>query len=376
MGITWISEGAEDFAGEVAYQRHLDRILVSVPVACPVRGCEWVAIDGESLADHRAVAHPRTLPRLLVNGSDARAMEILRSPPDAGDLQILGDGQLEFTAPGRPTARRGSPADLAAAMRSSSGAGDWLLRLHGISDGDIVIQYRLRLRVLADDQMRAIDQSFLQTFSRRDLPELVPLEFAQLWSGNTVSHEYAGVLADAMRYLARRSATMAEPLGDGGYLIRRLALFQSSPVAAMVGDLLRLCELDIATGASQSSLPALAFVLDVLAGLADPDGLVGPPQMPNVSGGGTRGLYVDSATEELLDAAIALSALADPSARVGQLAAWASKSDRQPSDCVKALALAVVFASASDPRRRVWATELVHHPALGTWAMAVRDGER
>ena len=381
VGVTWLAETAERHRDRVAHDLLGRQEYVRVPVSCPVNGCGWVAGQGSeqmSLADHFARDHPVGIPRLLIGGEPARAVQVFKQMPEPGAFTVVG-GHMDFRRSDRPWRLASGPDDLVGEMQASSRASDWTIRVRAAGHEDLTISYRIRVRVITDDQIAAIDESFLSTFSRAEVSVGDVLAFRARWSREVVEEEYAGCLADAMQYLVLRGTDRPESRSaDSGPVVRRLASYSESVVSLMLSDTLRFCDLDIAESASQDLTPTLSLGLDLLNALAT-NQLPPPPHQWSLPAGGTEGLYVDEATADLLDRVSGLM-LADTERARGlasDLVAWGDMGGRRAPDRDKALAFAI-FSSASHGQRestREWVSQLVHHPSLGEWARRVRDGE-
>jgi len=378
MGLTWLVETVERHQDRVAHHLMGRQEYVRVPVSCPVAGCGWTAdaLTGDvSLADHLAMEHPVGIPRLLIGGEPARAVQVFKHLPQHGDFSVVG-GHLDFRRADQQWRSAADADDLVDEMRAAPRASDWTVRVRAPEHEDLEISYRIRLRVIADEQMAAIDEAFLQAFRSPEVGIGDVLAFRSQWGRAVVEEDYAGCLADAIQFLVLRgSRPAATHADDPGPVVRRLATYAESIVSSMLMDILRFCSLDVAEGASQDLLLDLALGLDTLHAVAASEALPRLSAWPNRPEG-RDGVFVDEATADLLDR-VATMMTADEG-RAAELAsdlvAWSEMPDRRPEDRDKALTFAILGCAPGVGEREVWASRLVHHPLLGRWARGVREG--
>jgi hypothetical protein len=374
MGLTWLMETRDDHEADVAHRRAAHARLVRTFDQCTVEGCEWRSDGTCSLAEHMALEHPVLPPRLLVDGTPARAVQDLRELPQPGVFAIER-GRLEFRQADRPWRTVAEPDDLVAEMRNAPKASDWTVRLRATGYDDLAIVYRFRLRVITDDQTAAIDDDFLRRFAAPTVSLDEVLRFASAWREHVVEEHYAGALANGMQYLVLRGKDAdGRVTEDAGRAIRGLASYAGSAVAAMLCDVLRLCDLDVGSPAAQDGLPEVSFALDLLHAASQREECVAVAPPP--AGGDAQGIYVDGATAELLDRVLGLMRSPDEVKRSelsSELVAWADAPGRLAADRDKALAFAVLGSGSADPARAEWAGRLVHHPVLGPWAHAASN---
>ena len=383
MGYTGIVEDAADRWADAAHLGHLRAgSLPVVPVyeRCSVDRCGWEGSDGVTLAEHLALAHPIDLPQLFLDGQPARASQYLRHTPNDQTFAVVGDAVLEYQVNADPWRTAGTSEELGAAMATNAGASDWRVSLRSSAHADLRINYQVRLRVLTDEGRRPVDVDFLRCFRHSYVTSADVLGFTAAWSDDVLQQDYAGALADCMQWLAARG--MSEPdhrLGDAGAMIRRLSRYETSLTATMMCDVLRFCDMNVREPATQTALPSVTFALDWLHSIAS-SGIIDSPDVALL--GGARAdsatIFIDAATQDLLDRVVDLARETDPhhrGAHAADLVAWASAEGRLAADRKKAYAFAVAGAPLGTLERSDWAGALVHDPDLGEWASGVTNDE-